>query len=404
MKLCIQNMNVRDKRVILRVDYNVPFSDGVILDDSKIRASIKTIRYLLKENCKIILLSHFGKIRNNYDKQVYSLSIVAERLKQILNHEVYFSKVNFGDDVIKRVQVMQPGEILMLENTRFMDLPNKLESKCDAQLAMFWASLGDVFVNDAFATMHRRHASTYGIAMYLPSCIGFLVQEEVNALDKYIMHPEMPFTLVMGGAKMDDKITLIEALLPKCTHVLCGGGIANTCLKALGFRIGNSIASDNPVIIKKVQELLLKNKEKFLVPLDAIVGSTYDKDYVQYRRIDKIDDNEIICDIGVKTLERYSQVIRDSKTVFLNGTVGLYEDMRFANGTKEILKALANSSATVVVGGGDASSSVHRLGYGDMFTYISSGGGATLEYLAKGTLVCLDIIQEEGSSIEILDM
>ena len=200
MKLCIQNMNVRNKRVLLRVDYNVAFSNGMILDDSKIKASVKTIQYLLKENCKIILLSHFGKIRNNYDKQIYSLQIVAERLKQILNHEVYFSKVNFGADVVKRVQIMQPGEILMLENTRFMDLPDKLESKCDAQLAMFWASLGEVFVNDAFATMHRRHASTYGIAMYLPSCIGFLVQEEVNALDNDSMHPVMPFNLGMSSA------------------------------------------------------------------------------------------------------------------------------------------------------------------------------------------------------------
>ena len=172
MKLCLQNVNVRNKRVVLRVDYNVPVQDGVILDDSKIKETLETIGYLLSENCKIIILSHFGKIRNEYDKQKYSLNIVANRLKELLGKEVYFSKENFGESVIERVNVLKPGEILMLENTRFMDLPNKLESKCDPQLSMFWASLGEVFVNDAFGTAHRRHASTYGISNYVKSCIG----------------------------------------------------------------------------------------------------------------------------------------------------------------------------------------------------------------------------------------
>ncbi len=401
LKQRLQNMDVRNKRIVLRVDYNVPMENGKILDDSKIKASLKTIEYLLEQNCSIVVLSHLGKIHNEYDMRVNTLSNVAVHLQGLLNHEVYFSKENFGLGVLERVSKLEPEEILLLENTRFLDFPNKLESKCNPQLAEFWASLGDVFVNDAFATLHRKHASTSGIALYIPSCIGFLVQEELDALDQYVMDPEEPFTIIMGGAKIDDKMSLIEALLPKCSHILCGGGIANTCLKALGFSIGDSLASMDSQVISKVQNLLLNNKEKFVLPLDAIVGSTYDKEYVKYKRIDKILDNEVICDIGVKTIEKYASMIRSSKTVFINGTVGLYENVKFANGTKEILNALACSNSIVVVGGGDASSSVHNLGYDGKFTYISSGGGATLDYIATGHLIALDSIMEE---VETLDL
>ena len=325
MKLCLQNVNVRNKRVILRVDYNVPVQDGVILDDSKIKETLETIGYLLSENCKVIILSHFGKIRNEYDKQKYSLNIVAERLKELLGREVYFSKENFGEAVVERVNVLKPGEILMLENTRFMDLPNKLESKCDPQLSMFWASLGEVFVNDAFGTAHRRHASTYGISNYVESCIGFLMQKEIGMLNRLVLHPIHPFTVIMGGAKIDDKIKLIEALLPKCDHLLCGGGIANTCLSALGFNTGESLICTNPEIIEKVKQMLLKYKDKIMLPLDAIVGNTYDKNYVKYKLIQDIDQNEVILDIGTKTLQKYKYAIDASETIFLNGTVGMYE-------------------------------------------------------------------------------
>lgn len=404
MKLCLQNVHVRNKRVLLRVDYNVPVQDGRILDDSKIKETLETIGYLLSENCKIIILSHFGKIRNEYDKKKYSLNIVAERLKELLGREVYFSKENFGSAVLERVNVLKNGEILMLENTRFMDVPNKLESKCDPQLAMFWASLGEVFVNDAFGTAHRRHASTYGIANYVESCIGFLMQKEIGMLDRLVLHPIHPFTVIMGGAKIDDKIKLIEALLPKCDHLLCGGGIANTCLSALGFHTGESLICTNPEIIEKVKQMLLKYKEKIMLPLDAIVGNTYDKNYVKYKLIQDIDQNEVILDIGTKTLQKYKYAIEASETIFLNGTVGMYENVKFANGTKELLTMLTNSKAIVVAGGGDAASSVHNFGFGNKFTYISSGGGATLEYIATGKLVALEAIEEEDSKIETLDM
>ena len=403
MKKCLQNMNVRNKRVVLRVDYNVPMQNGLILDDSKIRETLETIFYLLNENCRIVLLSHFGKIRNENDKTRYSLEKVAERLKELVGEEVYFSKINFGPEVSKRVGLMKPREILMLENTRFMDYPNKLESKCDSQLSLFWASLGDVFVNDAFASSHRKHASTYGISLYLPSCIGFLMQKEIGALDRLVVHAIHPFTVIMGGAKIDDKISLIESLLPKCEHLLCGGGIANTCLSALGFKVGESIISLNPEIIERVKKILLEYKDKIMLPVDVIVGSTYDKNYVKYKLINEIDDNDVILDIGSRTLQKYKAVIDNSQTIFLNGTVGRYEDVRFANGTKELLNMITSSKAVSVCGGGDSASSVRNFGYGEKFTYISSGGGATLDYLATGHLVALEAIREENT-IETLDM
>lgn len=403
MKKCLQNMDIKDKKVLLRVDYNVPISNGIILDDTKITLTIDTIRYLLEHNCRIIILSHLGKVRNESDKIKYSLEPVANYLKRLLEQEIYFSKENFGPDLPIRVSEMKPRDILVLENTRFLDVPNKLESNCDSQVSEFWSSLGDVFVNDAFGTAHRRHASTYGISKYLPSCIGFLMQKEIEMLNQYVLSPTHPFTLIMGGAKMDDKMKLLESLVLKCDFILLGGGLANTCLDALGFNIGESISTYDEKVLSKVKEFLLLYKDKIILPLDVIVGSTYDNSYVKYKLIHKIDSNDMIFDIGIKTLEKYKSVIDQSKTVFLNGTVGRYEDIKFANGTKELLRILKESSASVIVGGGDASSSVYHLGYGNDFTYISSGGGATLEYISSGNLVALDLILEE-EVIETLDL
>lgn len=404
MKKCLQNTNVLNKRVLLRVDYNVPIKDGKILDDSKIKATLETICYLLSENCKIIILSHLGKIKTESDKSKYSLKIVAERLKELLDKEVYFSHENFGVPVVDRVNALNDGEILMLENTRFLDVPGNLESGCDPQLSMFFASLADVFVSEAFGTAHRRHASNYGVTKYMESCIGFLMQKEIGMLNRLVIHPIHPFTVIMGGAKIDDKLELLEKLLPKCEHLLLGGGLANTCLKALGFSVGSSLSSNNYKTIKTVQDMLLKYKDKIMLPLDAIVGISYDKDYIKYKMINEIEPNEIILDIGVKTLEKYKTVINNSETIFLNGTVGMYENMRFANGTKELLNIITSSNAITVAGGGDAASSAYNFGCGYKFTYISSGGGATLEYLATQTLPALDNISEEDDNIETLDL
>lgn len=403
MKQTLQNTNVSNQTVILRVDYNVPMNNGMILDDTKIKETLDTINYLLKENCKIIILSHLGKVKTEVDKKKNSLEPIAKRLKELLKQEVYFSKENFNPELKLRVQKLKPKEILMLENTRFLDVPNKLESKCETQLSEFWASLGTVFVNDAFGTSHRRHASNYGISKYLPSCIGFLMQKEIKNLNELVKNPEHPFVVVMSGAKFDDKIVLIEKLIEKCDYLLCGGAIANTCLRALDFSVGQSLASIDYFIIERIKKMMLKYKDKFVLPLDAIVGSTYDENYVKYKRIDKIDDNDMILDVGIKTLEKFKKIIDSSKTVFVNGTLGMYENKKFANGTKEFFRILSESNAKVIIGGGDSASAARNLGYQNKFTYISSGGGATLEYLSTDSLPALDNIKE-GVEIETLDL
>lgn len=402
MKQRLSKMDVKEKTVVVRCDYNVPVHNGIILDDTKIIESLETIRYLIKNNCKIIILSHMGKIRTEQDKLIYSLEPVAKRLKELVGREVYFNKEIMDASLPERIQLMLPRDILLLENTRFLDVPNKLESNNNVQLAAFFASLGSVFVMDAFASSHRAHASTVGITKFLPSCIGFSVERELVALDKFLKEPEHPFTVIMGGAKVEDKLNLIETLLPKCDHLLLAGGLANSFLKTLNFNIGSSLATESEVTMEKLKQIMLNNREKLMLPLDAVVGSTYDESYARYKKINEIGDNDVILDIGTKTLEKYKTAINTSKTIFLNGTMGLYEDIRFSNGTKELFNILKNQNGIVVVGGGDSVGAVKRLGYKEDFTYLSCGGGATLEYLTKGSLIGIESIMEERT-IEVLD-
>ncbi len=403
MKKRLEKMDVKEKTVVVRFDYNVPIVNNEIIDDTKIITSLDTIHYLLKNNCKIVILSHLGKIQKEEDKKNNSLAIVAAKLKNLLNQEVYFSHNLLDPELLERIKIMIPKDIILLENTRFLDIPNKLESNCDIQTSSFLASLGEVFVMDAFASAHRAHASTVGITKFLPSCIGFSVERELSALNKFLMSPKRPFTVIMGGAKVEDKLELIEAMLLKCDHLLLAGGLANSFLKALNFNIGASLATKNAKTIEKLKNILLNNRDKISLPLDAIVGSSYDKTYTRYKKINEITDNEIIYDIGVKTIEKYKSIILKSETIFLNGTMGVYEDYRYSNGTKEILQILKESQKIVVAGGGDSVSSVKHFGFNDAFTYLSCGGGATLEYLIHGHLIGIDSIMEE-ENIEILDV
>ena len=403
MKQRIDTINLKNKTVIVRCDLNVPIRSGRILDDTKIIASLDTIRYLLKENCKIIILSHLGKVKTPEDKLKYSLEPIAIRMKQLLGEEIYFSKKIFDPEVSKRVSLMQPKDILMLENTRFLDIPKKLESSCDAQVSSFLASLADVFVMDAFASSHRNHASVVGITKYIPSCIGFNVLKELTNLDKYLKNPLHPFTVIMGGSKIEDKLELISAMLTKCDYLLLAGGLANSFLKTLNFNIGASLATESTITMEKLKQIMLTYRHKLMLPLDAIVGSSYDKNYTRYRRINEIGDNEIICDIGIKSLEKYKTALLNSKTIFLNGTVGIYEDMRYSNGTKELLNILKKQDSIKLAGGGDAVSAVKAFNHQDNFTYLSVGGGATLEYLTKGHLIGIDSVME-ASEIEVLDV
>ncbi len=392
MKKTIKDIDIENKSVVLRCDFNVPLDKGKILDDTKIVESLETINYLLDKNCKVIILSHLGKVKTNEDKMANSLKPIANRLSSLLHKEILFSSETRSEALTLKAKDLRPKEILLIENTRYEDVPNNLESGCDVELSEYWASLGEVFVNDAFGTVHRCHASNYGITKFIPSVIGFLVEKELQALNVLINNPERPFTVVMGGAKLEDKIPLIESIIKNCDYLLLGGGIANTFLKALNFNIGLSICEDK--YLPLVKQIMLENRNKILLPLDAIVGNKYDDNYARYVLINGVGDNEVIYDISERTLEKYQGVISQSKTIFANGTMGKYEDKKFHNGSWEMYKLLAKSGAKVIIGGGDSLSAVKKFKLEDRFFFLSTGGGATLEYLADPNLKCLERIEE----------
>lgn len=394
MKRRIQDMDVKNKRVLLRCDFNVPVKDGVILDDSKIVAALFTIDYLVKQGAKVIIMSHFGKVKTEEDKEKNSLAIVASHLQKLVNTKVVFSKQPRSLYLEGKIEEMNPGEILVLENTRFEDVPNKLESGNDSQLAMYWAELADIYCLDAFGSAHRKHASTHAIANYLPSCIGFLVQKEVEMLDGYILNAKRPFTIVMGGAKVEDKVELIESLLPRCDHLILVGGIANSCLATLGFNVGSSLRTKDPEVLSKIKDILIQYKDKIVLPIDAIIGREYSEE-IEHVNIDKVFDDDIIYDIGMKSVNKFKEIIDESETIFVNGTAGKYEDNRFANGTRALLETIVNSKAVKIVGGGDGVSAAKHFNLGDRFTFLSTGGGATLEYIINEGLPAIDNILDK---------
>ena len=393
----IQDLDINGKTVVLRCDFNVPLKDGQVDDDSKIIKSLKTIKYIIENNAKVIILSHLGRIKSEHDKETNSLKVVADYLQLQLGKEVKFFNVTRDMNLKENIDSLPLGSIIMLENTRFEDIPSKLESSNDPELAKYWASLGDIFCLDAFGSAHRSHASTAGIGAYIPSCLGFLMQEELDNLSYLINKPNRPFTIIMGGAKIDDKLKLIEALLPKCDYFLATGGIANSFLKALGFKVGQSLSTDDIEIINKLRIMMLNNKDKIILPLDATVGITYDENYVKFKSIDDIGNDEIIYDIGSKTIAKYKMAIDRSKTVFVNGTCGLYENPKYANGTSQIFNILSMSQADVYIGGGDSVAAAKKLGFEAKFKYMSSGGGATLEFLGDGKLEAVEYLKEHSN-------
>lgn len=402
MKQLLRNMIVDNKRILLRCDFNVPMTNENITDETKIIKSLETINYLLSKNCKIIILSHLGRVKTEEDKAKNSLMPVKNSLERLLNKPIKFAKDILSEETKNIALNLQSGEILLLENTRFLDVPNHLESTLNEEVAKQIASLGEIFVLDAFAVAHRNHTTVVGIPKYLPSCLGFLVEKEKEMLDKIIMEPNRPFTVIMGGAKVDDKLKIINSLLPKCEHLLVSGGIANSFLSALNLNVGASLKTENPDTIKELKRLMLTYKEKFALPLDAIVSTTY-SDTPSIKNINKIDTNDIIKDVGTKTIYKYSNIIKNSNTIFMNGTMGIYEEKEYANGTILILNTLKEKKDQVVIGGGDTVGAVNTLGFKNIFPNCSSGGGATLEYIANGSLPGIDAIREEDE-IEILDL
>lgn len=378
----IEDMHLKNKTVLLRCDYNVPINDGIITDDSKIVKSLKTINYLLDKNCKIIILSHLGRVKTEEDKLKNTLKPVATRLEELLNEEV-----TFVSDAIEN-GIPEDKRIILLENTRFFDYPEKKESANDLDLAKEWAKLADIFIFDAFGSAHRAHASTAGISRYLPTGIGYLVEEELNNLEKVQKNPKKPFVVIMGGAKVDDKIPLIKTLLHSCDNLLLGGGIANSFIKAKGINVGKSLATDDDSIIEELKMLLELYKDKILLPVDARIKNN---ESIITKSINAIEADDSIYDIGGKTINKYASIINEAETIFMNGTMGLFEDKEFQKGTLHIFEELIKVPV-VVIGGGDTVAAVNLLGFTDNFI-LSSGGGASLEYIAKGKLDALEEIE-----------
>ena len=378
----IKEFELTGKKVILRSDFNVSIKDGKIISNERITAELPTINYLIEKGAKVIIMSHLGKIKGEEDKKKNTLYIVYEELLKLINTKIIFSPATHGKILEEKISFLQNGEVLLMENTRYEDLENKKESNCDEELSRYWASLGDIFINDAFGMTHRKHASNYGINKFLPTGIGFLIENEIRGLAP-IVKPQKPFTIIMSGAKLEDKLSLIKSLVPKCDKLLLGGGIANTFL-AVNNNIGQSLASHD--LISEAQNLISIYKERIIMPVDVKVKNDT-KSLV--KDISDITDNDIILDIGPKTLELYKKYISASETIFLNGTVGKYEEEGFEDGTKEILDAVSKTEAYSVIGGGDALSSAEYFKIND-FSFISTGGGATLNYIATEKLGCFE--------------
>ena len=396
-KKTVKDLNVEGKKVLVRVDFNVPLSkDGnhTISDDTRIKAALPTIDYLLENNAKVILMSHLGRPKGEANPE-FSLKPVAEWLENHYGEKFHFlpSDVVVDEKVKEEVEKLENGNLALLENTRYV----KGETKNDPEFAKELSSLADLFVNDAFGTSHRAHASNVGVANNLESAVGFLIQKEIEIMGKALENPEKPFVSILGGAKVSDKIGVIENLISKVDYILIGGGMAYTFLKAQGKEIGKSLLEEDKMdlsleLIKKAEA----NNVKILLPKDVVIADEIKEDAeTEIVDIDNIPQDKEALDIGPKTAKEYADIIKKAKTVVWNGPMGVFEVKVFANGTNEVAKALADSSATTIVGGGDSALAIEEAGYKDKITHVSTGGGASLEFLEGKTLPGIDCINEK---------
>lgn len=394
MKKTIRDFDLYNKKVIIRVDFNVPIKDGMITDDNRIRESIPTIKYAIEHGAKVILMSHLGRIKTIDDLKKNSLEPISEKLSSIIGRPVIFSHVTRGKELEDKIEHLNSGEILLMENTRYEDIDGNKESSNDENLAKYWASLGDLYINDAFGTSHRSHASNVGIASYLPSGIGFLIEKEIINIGGAITNPDRPLTIILGGAKVTDKIGVISNLVNIADYILIGGGMAFTFLKADGYEIGKSLLDENSIDFCK--EILNKYQDKIIIPVDIV-----EADYIALGAsvknvlINNIDNDKIGVDIGKETINLFEKYIKKSKTVIWNGPVGMFEYDGFDIGTKEICKIIANTDAKTIIGGGDTGAAIAKYGYKEKVTHLSTGGGASLEYLEGKSLPGIDIINDK---------
>lgn len=393
-KKAVTDMDLKDKVVLERADFNVPMKDGKITNDNRIQAALPTINYILEQGGKLVLFSHLGKIKTEEDKADKSLKPVAERLSELLGKEVTFVPVTRGKELEDAIAAMQSGDVLMVENTRFEDLDGKKESKNDPELGKYWASLGDVFVNDAFGTAHRSHASNVGIASHLETAAGYLMDNEIKFIGGAVDNPKRPFVAILGGAKVSDKIGVIENLLEKADKVLIGGGMAYTFYAAQGIQIGKSLVEEDKIELAK--ELLAKAGDKLVLPIDNVTAKEFSNDVPTEVHEGPVPEDQMGLDIGPKTIELFKEALEGAQTVVWNGPMGVFEMSNFANGTIGVCKALAElENAITIIGGGDSAAAAQQLGYADQFTHISTGGGASLEYLEGKELPGLAAISDK---------
>lgn len=399
MKKTIDQIDLKNKKVIIRVDFNVPMEDGKITSNTRITAALPTIKKALKDGAKVILLSHLGRIKDKADLPEKSLKPVAEELERLLKIPVEFVPLPIGPKVAKAVKRLKAGEVLMLENTRWEDLNNKAESKNAPYLAQFWASLGDVFINDAFGTSHRAHASNVGIASYIKeSALGYLVQKEVEALSRAIDNPALPAIAIIGGAKVSDKIKTIEHLIKNVDKLIIGGGMAFTFWKAQGFGVGKSLVENDQILL--AQSLLKQYPNEIVLPVDAALSDSFadTKPLFNLNNPLEIPANLMGLDIGPKSIEVFVKHIQGAKTVIWNGPLGVTEFKNYATGTQAIAKAIGalGPDAYTVVGGGDSVAAIQKLKLATQFSHISTGGGACLAMLEGTLLPGIEAIQNVG--------
>ena len=386
----ITDLKIENKKVLIRCDFNVPIVDGKIVDNTRIRMSLDTINYCLDRNCKIILLSHLGRVKEKKDLNK-TLKPVAKELEKLLDRKVLFIDETRGKKLKSAVKNMESGDIILVENTRFEDLNGNLESGNNKKLAKYWASLGDVFINDAFGTIHRSHASNVGIEKKLKSAIGLLVEKELEKLDE-LNNPKKPFVIILGGAKVSDKIGVIKNLIEKADYILIGGGMAYTFLQSEGFNIGNSIVDNDSISF--CTDLLEKYSDKLLLPIDIKTSTQFNnEEKSKIKSISDIDELDIGMDIGPKTVKLYEEYLKKAKTVLWNGPLGVYEFSKYKKSTNDILKFLVDNNIKTILGGGDIVAAAKNAKVTDKIYHVSTGGGATLEYLEGKKLPGLENIK-----------
>lgn len=389
----LRNCDLEGKKVIIRCDFNVPIKDGVIRDDNRIVESLPTIKLVRDKKAKIILMSHLGRVETVQDKSGKSLDVVAKRLEELLGQKIIFVNETRGKKLEDAINSLNNGDILLMENTRFEDVDGMKESKNDPELGLYWSKLADFYVNDAFGTAHRSHASNVGIASHLPSCFGLLVKKELDCLKKAIDNPDRPLTVIVGGSKVTDKIMVLENLVKKADYILIGGGMAYTFLKASGYDIGCSIVDDE--CLDFCQNILNQYGDKIVLPVDNIVSCSLDSEQCEVKMIKDMNCPDMGLDIGPKTVSLFCQELKYAKRVIMNGPMGCFENFKYADGTKAIYDFITLNHIKTLIGGGDSASSVNKLSDPDKFYHISTGGGATLEYLEGKELPGISVIYEK---------